>query len=232
MCGKFTVMMTWREYCDLAEVSVAGADERPAMAPETALGVMTPMRLVPVLHLGPVRQRRVSAMRWGWLDRKAKDPLRGFSHLHARAETIDTAPTWSQSFLERRGVVLVRSFNIGEDLPNGKVKQWVCARADGKPLAIAVIHQSWPLETGPLAAFAMVTTAAAPPLDARDSRMPALLDLEEVSAWLGERAASAAELKALLRPYAGALVMREQEPQRPKASRNTTKARPPDSRML
>jgi putative SOS response-associated peptidase YedK len=230
MCGKFTVMMTWREYCELAEVAPPAFGEQPVMAPEAALGVMTPMRLVPVLHLGPVRQRRVSAMRWGWLDRKAKDPLRGFSHLHARSETIDTAPTWSRSFFERRGVVLTRSFNIGEDLPNGKVRQWVCARADGKPLAIAVIYESWPLATGALTAFAMVTTDSAPPLDARDSRMPALLDLEDVSIWLGERSASLAELKALLRPYRGPLVMREQEPLRPKASRNATRTGPAGAR--
>ena len=49
--------------------------------------------------------------------------------------------------------------------------------------------------------------------------MPALLrDDEEVATWLGETGATDAELKALLRPYDGSLVMREQESSKKDAS--------------
>lgn len=149
----------------------------------------------------------------GWYDPRAANPLKSFKHLHARAEAIDTTPAWVESFQERRGVIFAKLFNIGEELPNGKTKQWVCSRADGEPVAMAVIFNAWETVAGPLRAFAMVTTASCPPLSEKDERMLALLcDDEEVATWLGETGATAAELKALLRPYDGSLVVREQEP--------------------
>ncbi|HEY1749597.1 MAG TPA: SOS response-associated peptidase family protein [Xanthobacteraceae bacterium] len=214
MCGKFTAMMTWAEYAGLAGVSTSGSrDGSPdAMDPGKLLGTFTPMSTVPIVHLGPVRQRRITPMRWGWYDHKAANPFRSFKHLHARSDTIDTLPTWIESLQERRGVIFAKQFNIGEELPSEKTKQWICSRADGEPVAIAVIFNTWELLQGPLRAFAMVTTASCQPRAAKDERMPALLrDEDEVAAWLGEIGAPDAELKALLRPYDGSLVMREQD---------------------
>jgi putative SOS response-associated peptidase YedK len=135
----------------------------------------------PVLHLGPVRQRRITPMRWGWPDMHAADPSKGFRHLHARSEDIDRTPTWIEPFNETRGVVFTKSFNIGETLPSGKTKQWVCSRADREAVAIAVIYSSWELPQGIFRAFAMITTASCVPLNPKDERMPALLELDEVS---------------------------------------------------
>jgi putative SOS response-associated peptidase YedK len=181
------------------------------MSADHVLGTMTPMAKVPVLHLGPMRQRRITPMRWGWPDLRSPDPTRGFRHLHARSEEIDRTPTWIEPFHETRGVIFTKSFNIGETLPNGKTRQWVCSRTDGQPVAIAVIYAEWELTQGILRAFAMVTTASCKPLSDKDERMPALLHTGEIGTWLGEDGASAAELKALLRPYDGSLVMREQD---------------------
>lgn len=229
MCGKFSAQLTWDEYCNLAGVETnAGGEGADVMAPSTLLKTFTPMSRAPVLHLGPLRQRRVTAMRWGWLNRKLADPLRGFGHLHARCEDIDRTPTWIEPFHDRRGVVFTKTFNIGEELPNGKIRQWVCSRADGQAMALAVLYESWNLVQGRLTAFAMITTASCPPLDARDQRMPAILELDEVPIWLGEKGATASELKALLRPYRGSLVMREQEPARPPARRGTNAGRQPN----
>lgn len=232
MCGKFTLMMTWREYCDLASVGTDGGRGGPDMMdPEKMLGTLTPMSSIPVVHLGPVRQRRVKPMRWGWYNHKLADPRTGFSHLHARAETIDSTPTWMDSFFERRGVVFTRQFNIGEELPDGKIKQWVCSRADGAPVAIAFLYSAWEtITSGTLLTCAMVTTQSCAPLNLRDSRMPALLrGEEEVAVWLGEQGASDAELKALLRSYDGSLIMREQVSPKSKPPRNEPSPKKPKS---
>lgn len=218
MCGKFTAMMTWREYCALAGCGTdGGSGGGDPIDPETMLGTFTPMGPAPVLHLGPVRQRRLALMRWGWIDHKRGDPRKGFSHLHARAETIDSTPTWIDAFHESRGVVFGKTFNIGEELPNGKVKQWVCSRADDKPVALAVLYDIRELPiVGVMKTYVMVTTEACPPLNMRDTRMPAILQTpDEIADWLGETGASSRELKALLRPYDGPLNMREQDPAKP-----------------
>lgn len=222
MCGKFTGQMTWREYVDLAGVGTDGGNGGPDMMdPDKMLGTFTPMGAALVFHLGPVRQRRITPMRWGWYNHKLANPLKGFSHLHARSETIDTAPTWVEPFLDTRGIVFCKAFNIGEELPNGKTKQWVCSRADGKPMALAVLYSIRELAVfGVLKTFVMVTTQSCAPLNLRDSRMPAILcDEDEIATWLGETGASSAELKALLRTYEGSLVMQEQEPTGTKAKK-------------
>lgn len=214
MCGKFTAQMTWREYVNLAGLGTDGGSGGPdLMDPEKVLGTFTPMAASPVLHLGPVRQRRITPMRWGWYDHKLSNPLKGFKHLHARAETIDSAITWAEPFLETRGIVFCKTFNIGEEMPDGKTKQWVCSRADGQAMALAVLYSVWELAVqGTLKTFVMVTTEACAPLNMRDNRMPAILcDEDEIASWLGESGAPSAELKALLRTYEGSLVIREQE---------------------
>lgn len=230
MCGKFTAMMTWAEYCALAEVGTdGGGGGADAMDPEKMLGTFTPMATAPVLHLGPVRQRRIMPMRWGWVDHKLANPLRGFSHLHARAETIDSAPTWIDAFHDTRGVVFGKTFNIGEELPNGKIKQWVCSRADGLPVALAVLYAIRELPVhGVFKTYVMVTTESCPPLNMRDTRMPAILhDPDEIATWLGEIGAPSDELKALLRPFEGSLVMREQDPAKPPKSPPPPKPKKP-----
>ncbi len=62
----------------------------------------------------------------------------------------------------------------------------------------------------------------------KDNRMPALLrDASEIKKWLGETDRTIAEIKALLRPFNGSLVMREQElsgPSKPKQSKPTEKS--------
>lgn len=212
MCGKFDAKLTWAEYCDLAGVP----DEDGVMAPATMLRVFTPMSRVPVMHRGPSGRRRVTLMRWGWRNPKLADPTRGFSHLHARSEEIERTPTWSEPFRRARGVVFAKTFNIGEEMPGGRIKQWICSRADGGAMAFAVIYSSWRIAQGTLTAFAMVTTASCPPLSAKDERMPALLKPEEIAKWIGEEDATPAELKALLRPFDGSLVMREQDSAKPR----------------
>jgi len=216
MCGKFTAMMTWREYVTLAGL-VLDAELRNGASefdPDSQLATFTPMSNLPVVHLGPLGQRRISLMRWGWLKGKNADPRKGFSHLHARSEEIDQTPTWREPFGSMRGLVWTKSFNIGEELPNGKIKQWVCTRADAQPMALAVLYSVWEHSLyGILRTCVMVTTASCPPLDARDSRMPAILDGDDaIATWLGERDALPEDMKAVLRPFTGSLVIREQNP--------------------
>lgn len=230
MCGKFTAMMTWREYCDLAGTGTDGGSGSgvDAIDPNTVLGLFTPMSRVPVLHLGPVRQRRTTLMRWGWPDdRRGRDASGLFRWLHARAEEIDSTPAWIESFRDgARGVIFTKEFNIGEEMPNGKTKQWICSRKDGLPVAMPVLFTSRDLLQGTLWAFVMVTQEAIEPLHGRDNRMPALLEMDDVAAWIGELGATNAELKAmLLKSYHAELVIREQ-PTKPKVPRNTTKAKP------
>jgi hypothetical protein len=60
--------------------------------------------------------------------------------------------------------------------------------------------------------------------------MPAILRNDaDIKAWLGETPATPAELKALLQPFNGSLVMREQEPGGPPPKPKKDKVKKPSA---
>lgn len=192
MCGKFTQLASWREVHAFSQpLVVQGAD---------ALVVATPMRFANIIRLNAAGAREMVPMRWGFAGKDDPNPSRP-KHMHARAETIDTRPTFARAFASGRGILMVHTFNEGEELPSGKTKQWVLTPNDGLPIAIAVICEEWVNGAERLDTFIQVTTPANALISRITDRMPAILPREAWGPWLGETDASPAELKALLNTY-------------------------------
>lgn len=212
MCGKFTQLASWREVHAFSQPLVMqGAD---------ALVVATPMRFASIMRLNSAGVRELVPMRWGFAGKDDANPSRP-KHMHARAETIDTRPTFARAFASGRGILMVHTFNEGEELPSGKTRQWVLTPNDGVPIAIAVICEEWVNGAERLDTFVQVTTPANALISRITDRMPAILPREAWGPWLGETGASPAELKALLATYedGGTWTMTEQAPtRRPKSS--------------
>lgn len=215
MCGKFTQMATWNEVVAFSGPHVALPEDAPVT-------VSTPMRMAKVMRLGEDGRREMVLMRWGF----SKPENRAFrpDHMHARAETIDRRRAFAEAFAERRGIVLVETFNEGEALPSGKTKQWVIRTRDRTPIAIAVVWQEWVGDAGSEPTFVMVTVPPNTLIGRITDRMPAILRQEDWAAWLGETDASRDDVKALLRTFedGGAWEMTEQ------AAPLRKKAREPD----
>jgi putative SOS response-associated peptidase YedK len=191
MCGKFTQRSEWRELVRLDEIARANA------AP-TAIETITPMRFAQVIALDGNGERKSVAMRWGLIPPFAEDAKQAKPHIHARAETIDSKSTFRDSFLNRRGLIVVSTFNEGEEV-GSKTVQYVCTPKDGRHVAIAVIWDRWS-DGGPsLLSFAMLTTPPCEIISTITDRMPALLEDSDWPKWLGEEPASVEELKAMLR---------------------------------
>jgi putative SOS response-associated peptidase YedK len=190
MCGKFTQMMSWGELVTLADLIGAGVG--PV---ETA----TPMRFATVIRLTPEKTRQAARMRWGFVPADARDPSLGTKFIHARAETIERKPTFRVAFFERRGLLVVNTFNEGKEISPSKTEQHVVTLRGRGATAIAVIWERWhgapPLET-----FAMVTVPANDVIGTITDRMPALIADADWAKWLGEEAATVDELKVMLRP--------------------------------
>jgi len=193
MCGKFVQMKDWEAMVELAELVLS-----------TSHGLsetITPMRVASVIRVNADGKREVARMRWGFVPANAADQNIGAQFIHARAETIEEKPTYRDAFFNRRGLVIVRTFNEGKEITPTKTEQHVITPRDGKPLAIAVIWERW--RKLPLESFAMVTTAANALIGTITDRMPAVIAPEHWGRWLGEEPASVDELKAILKPYEG-----------------------------
>jgi len=192
MCGKFTQMASWEDVVAFSQPLAATAEGAPVT-------VSTPMRMAKVMRLGEDGKRELVSMRWGFSKHGAAN-FRA-DHMHARGETVDSKPRFCDAFGERRGILMVETFNEGEELPSGKTKQWTIRPKDRKPLAIAVIWEEWQGETQTIPTFIQITVPANALVSKITDRMPAILRQEDWPVWLGERDAKLSEVKALLRTF-------------------------------
>lgn len=190
MCGKFTQQLRWRDVVRLSDLIGTVESE--------SIETLTPMRFAQVIALDGNGVRKSVPMRWGLVPSHAADAREAKPHIHARAETIDSKPTFRESFLQRRGVIVVSTFNEGQEV-GSKTVQYVCTPKDGKHIAIAVIWDRWSDGVANLLSFAMVTTPPSEIISTITDRMPALLEDSDWAKWLGEEPATVEELKAMLR---------------------------------
>lgn len=211
MCGKFTQLSSWQD---------VHAFSQPLAETDSEV-VSTPMGFANIIRLNEAGGREVVPMRWGFAAKDDKNPSRP-KHMHARSETIDRLPTFADAFMHRRGILLVHTFNEGEELPNGKTKQWVITPNDGKPIAIAVICEKWTNGEENLDTFIQVTTPANLLISKITDRMPAILRPEDWEVWLGERQGGPEDVKMVLRTFhdGGNWTMTEQAPTRKAKSKN------------
>ena len=199
-------MRSWREVHAFSQPLVMA--ER-----DDAIEIATPMRFASMLQLEPQGDREIVSMRWGFASKVDAAPTRP-KHIHVRCETIDTRPTFRQAFANRRGILMVHTFNEGEELPRDKTKQWVISPGDGQPIAIAVICETWCHGEETLETFVQVTTPANALISRITDRMPAILPRQAWPIWLGETDASLDQIKAVLTTFEdrGTWTMTEQSP--------------------
>jgi putative SOS response-associated peptidase YedK len=200
MCGKFTQRIEWQNHPDLNGLLLTMTGERETV---------TPMRFASVLMRGDGGERQMKRMRWGFAKASADAPggtlgKRGPDHIHARAETIDSKPTFAEAFQNRRGLLLVETFNEGKEITPRKTQQHTITPRDNKPIAIAVLWERWTHPTQPeLLTFVMATTPPNELIATITDRMPAIVQPQNWSKWLGEQPATPQELKGMLTPFEG-----------------------------
>jgi len=117
MCGKFTQMMSWGTLVKLADLQSSMRDG--------GVETITPMRLAAVIALDGEGRRQSVRMRWGLVPPGSNDPMTVKPHIHARAETIDSKPTFREAFRRRRGLIVVSTFNEGREITPSKTEQHV-----------------------------------------------------------------------------------------------------------
>ncbi|MCA8890437.1 MULTISPECIES: SOS response-associated peptidase family protein [Hyphomonas] len=208
MCGKFTYMATWAQVADFS----APLASRPSNAPEeTAM----PMRRAPVLHLSADAERTQTEMVWGFT--RERHGRRYPDHIHARDDKLLASRLWRPHFEARRGILIVSSFNEGQEVPtykadrvtptgNMKTVQWTIRPKDSSRLAIAVIYRILETAEGSVPEFVMCTTPANKGIAAfvtgdPDKRMPAVLQEAGIPVWLGETGAALEQVQACLRTF-------------------------------
>ncbi len=209
MCGRVVTSSTPEE---LAEY--LGADEIVATldGPDHNVPPTRPLPLVWEESGGPGCSRKLGAARWGLVPSWAGDPSVGNRMFNARAETVAEKPSFRSAFRHRRCLVPINGFyEWGPATPGsaGKKQPWLVHRADGDPLVLAGLWESWTEEDSrTLRTCSVITVDANEDLSPVHHRMPALLPPSEWAVWLDPSQDDRELLQALLAPAPTGLLIR------------------------
>jgi len=151
------------------------------------------------------RARSLDPLRWGLVPHWAKDLKIGARLINARAETAASLPAFRDAFKSRRCIVPASGFYEWQKIRGAK--QPYAIVPEGEALfGFAGLWENWRDKAAGQGAewvrtCTILTGEPNELLAPIHDRMPAILPPEAWSAWLGETAASARELQALLKPY-------------------------------
>ena len=138
--------------------------------------------------------RRLGAMRWGFIPHWYKAANDGPLLINARAETIADKPAFKAACRTRRCLIPASGFYEWTKDAEGGRDPWYIHARDQSTLAFAGIWQDWTLAGETTRSCAIVTTGANAAISQIHHRMPVIIAPQDWALWLGEQGKGAATL--------------------------------------
>ncbi len=172
----------------------------------------------PILDNGDVRPTQqvfvlqtdhvLSLMKWGLVPAWAKDPHIGSKMINARAEGIESKPSFKKPLRFQRCIIPASAFFEWKGNPGAKVKQRI-ARKDGELFGFAGLYEHWrdPNTDGELTTCTIITTQPNALVAPIHTRMPVILLPEDEEQWLDPDMSEPEAITSLLRPYPADLML-------------------------
>jgi putative SOS response-associated peptidase YedK len=189
MCGRFTQAHTWAEVVKAFNLlGAAPSNLRPRYN-------IAPTDLVDVI-VDRGKGREMTSMRWGlipgWSKPDSKNPEKpgsSFATFNARAEEVDTKPTFRDAWRMKRRCIIPASgfFEWTGDKKKGEVRQpHYFTRKDGKIVAFAGLWDLWKNKTTGEDVYSctILIHSPSPWMSRYHDRMPAILEEHNFDSWL------------------------------------------------
>jgi len=200
MCGRYVrkadkqkIAEAFKTHADLDSLTVAPEDFN--IAPSTFQPIIRQSR--------EDHSRELVLMRWGLIPffTKQLSDSKGISTINAKAESIQTSPTWREPSKKRRCLVPATAFYEWK-LLDAKTKQPYAFTLPDTPLfAFAGLWDAWKDTQGNwLQTFTIVTTEANELMSSVHARMPVILHPRDYDRWLSRDTTHQPPVD-LLRPY-------------------------------
>jgi putative SOS response-associated peptidase YedK len=151
---------------------------------------------------------KIKLFRWGLIPSATRDLNEAadirLKTFNARAESIDTKPSFSASFHSKRCIIPVRGFYEWQHTGKQKIP-WYIYHSENEIITLAGIYDQWvESSTGEIFnTFSIITTEAndlLAKIHNSAKRMPVVLDSSSSKLWL-DQASDTTSLKNVLRPY-------------------------------
>ncbi len=180
MCGRYAITLPPE-----AMRRLFGYVEQPNFPPRYNVA---PTQPVPIVR-GHDGARHFGLVRWGFLPGFVKDPKTFPLIINARAESIETKPSFRAAIRRRRCLFIADGWYEWRRFPGpgGKmVKQpFLLRRRDRAPMGFAGLYETWSdPQGGEIETGCIVTTGANAATVAVHDRMPAIVDERDFDAWL------------------------------------------------
>jgi putative SOS response-associated peptidase YedK len=200
MCGRVASYFTWKQIKALAEpfwMPNASSDPEPSWN-------VAPTQQAPIIRITDGKPDCIHA-RWGLVPFWANDLKIGARMINARSETVAEKPAFRSAFKSRRCIVPISGFYEWQKQDDGTKVPHFITRADGNPMLLAGLWEHWDKSDEPVESFTIITTDANGFMSSIHDRMPAILEPEQVSAWLHSQN-SATNAHTLLSPAADGIL--------------------------
>ncbi len=186
MCGRFTLRSR-----DRIKLKGLSTSELPF---EARYNIAPTQSILAIADFG--HGTGLTSLTWGLIPSWSSD---GKGFINARCETLETKPSFSESFQRRRCLIPADGFY--EWKRSGRSKQpYYFHIGDEGPFAFAGIWDEWGGDKLSIRSCAIITTTANELLAHIHNRMPVILPPESYDAWLN-RDSKLGDIRNLLLPY-------------------------------
>jgi putative SOS response-associated peptidase YedK len=93
-------------------------------------------------HALKTKQKSLDALKWGLIPNWSKDPKIAYKTINARAESVDTAPSFRQAFMKRRCLIPCDGFYEWKKVSGGKIPYSISMK-DDSPFLFAGLWEGW-----------------------------------------------------------------------------------------
>jgi putative SOS response-associated peptidase YedK len=163
-----------------------------------------PTEAIPVVDMG----RELTLMHWGFVPSWAKERPKGAPLINARAEGIETKPTFRKPLRFQRCIIPATGFYEWQTpASGGKKVKYLFTRTDGDFLALAGLYDTWKTPEGQdLRSCVIITTTPNAEVAPVHDRMPVILGEDDEAVWLNPDETESEALLAMLRPAPDAML--------------------------
>jgi putative SOS response-associated peptidase YedK len=144
--------------------------------------------------------RELVLLHWGLIPSWAKDKKFAYRTINARAETVESKPSFRAAFKYRRCLIPASGFFEWKATSQGK-QPYCITTNNGKPFAFAGLYEHWEGAQGEkIDSCTIIVTEAKGEIASIHDRMPVILSPDNYDAWLDEGTKDPIILKPLLLP--------------------------------
>jgi putative SOS response-associated peptidase YedK len=195
MCGRYRRTSSEEELCRIYNIPIPPQSDLPI-----SWNIAPSQDILAIRYNPKTRQRSLDPLRWGLIPYWAKDPKIAYKRINARAETVDTAPSYRQAFEKRRCLIPADGFYEWRTIGGMKIPFSISMK-DDSPFAFAGLWEGWkdPTTADWLRTCTIITGDPNDLVAQIHTRMPVILPEEHHARWLGE--VEDGDLKELLKPF-------------------------------